>query len=90
MHSLKYGTKGNEEAEKFGDGVFHDLGYTRGALEVLPNLRSLWWDSIQKTRYAALFMHDKVTEFSFSFNLHSGNLPSLRTDIIGRMPSSGR
>jgi len=30
-------------------------------------------------------MHDKVTEFSFK--IYSENLPSLSTDIVGRMPS---
>ena len=85
VHSLKYGIKRNEKAKHFQDSVFHDLCYTRGALEVLPNLRSLWWNSIPKARYAALFMHNKVTKFSFEFN--SENLPSLRTNIVGRMPS---
>lgn len=85
VRSLKYGTNLNEKAQSFGDRVFDDLARTRTTLEVLPNLRSLWWNSIPRARHATLFMHDKVTEFSFK--IYSENLPSLSTDIVGRMPS---
>ena len=84
VHSLKYGTKGNEKAEKFMDSVFHDLAHTRTTLEVLPNLRSIWWNSIPTAQYATLFMHDKVTEFSFKI---CDTLPLLCTNIVARMPS---
>src|SRR6266403_384225 len=85
VRSLKFGTNLNEKAQSFGDSVFDDLARTRTTLEVLPNLRSLWWNSIPRSRHATLFMHDKVTEFAFK--VYSENLPSLSTDIIGRMPS---
>jgi hypothetical protein len=83
--SLKYGTKHNEKACRLKDSVFYEVARTRTILEVLPNLRSLCWDSIQHVRHATLFMHDKVTEFAFKIN--SKDLPPLCTDIVGRMPS---
>jgi hypothetical protein len=85
VHSLKYGIKRNEKASDLEESVFREVFLTRSTLEVLPNLRSLWWDSIQCVRYAELFMHDKVTEFGFK--LHSEEFPLLRTYIVGRMPS---
>lgn len=87
MRSLKFGITDKEKAEYIRDTVFDDLARTRTTLEVLPNLRCLWWnsDSITNARHATLFMHDKVTEFAFSVD--SENLQSLSMDIVGRMPS---
>ncbi|KAI0282471.1 hypothetical protein BGY98DRAFT_85930 [Russula aff. rugulosa BPL654] len=84
VHSLKCGIKLDEKSHWLSlDSVFYVLALYRTTLEVFPNLRSLWWNS--NPRHASLFMHDKVTEFIFQIN--SENLPSLRTDIVGRMPS---
>jgi hypothetical protein len=85
VHSLKRGIKLNEKEHRWKilDSVFYDVARTRTTLEVLPNLRTLWWNS--DTRNATLFMHDKVTDFAF--HISSENLPSLCTDIVGRMPS---
>ncbi len=85
VRSLKFGNDPDEKAQSLGDSVFDDLARTRTTLEVLPNLRCLWWNSIPRSRHATLFMHDKVTEFAFKF--YSESLPSLSTDIVGRMPS---
>jgi hypothetical protein len=83
VHSLKCGTKPNEKAKKLSDDAFYEVARIRTTLEVLPNLRSLWWDTTTNARHATLFMHDKVTEFKF----YCENLPSLRPYIVGRMPS---
>jgi len=72
------------------DSVFDDLARTRTTLEVLPNLRRLCWDVppylIPDPRNAIVFMHDKVTEFSFDADYDNDELHSLATDIVGRMP----
>jgi hypothetical protein len=72
------------------DSVFDDLARTRTTLEVLPNLRRLWWDVppylIPDPRNAVVFMHNKVTEFSFDADYDNDELHSLATDIVGRMP----
>jgi hypothetical protein len=84
VHSLKCGSKLDEKSHELSfDSVFYDLARIRTTLEVFPNLRSLWWNL--NPRHATLFMHNKVTEFIFQID--SENLPSLRTDIVGRMPS---
>lgn len=85
MRSLKFGTNSYEKAQELSDTVFDDLALTRTTLEVLPNLQCLWWESITRSRHATLFMHDKVTEFAFKVD--SENLQSLKTDVVGRMPS---
>ena len=83
VHTLKYRTDLNEKSWRIGDKVFFEVARTRPTLEVLPNLRSLWWNA--NPQDANLFMHDKFTEFVFQFC--SEGLSSLRTDIVRRMPS---
>ena len=89
VRSLKFGTASSEKALFLADSVFHDLARTRTTLEVLPNLRHLWWDttwSISRSQHAVLFMHDKVTEFAFNLEIYE-DLHSLAADVVGRMPS---
>ncbi|KAH9967275.1 hypothetical protein BC827DRAFT_1172827 [Russula dissimulans] len=90
VRSLK--VEGKIESKKKGkivldlaDGVFDDLARTRTTLEVLPNLQCLHWNSLSRTKHAVVFMHDKVTEFSFDYNTLT--IPSLASDVLGRMPS---
>ena len=88
MRTLKFGSESSEKTLCLGDTVFHDLARSRTTLEILPNLRRLWWDTTFVTiraEHAVLFMHDKVKEFAF--NLECDDAESLATDVAGRMPS---
>ena len=88
VRTFKFATNPEEKALKLADSVFDDLARTRTTLEILPNLRCLWWTSASKSRHATLFMHDKVTEFAFQVCTDCpDNLQALNTDVIGRMPS---
>ncbi|KAI9511609.1 hypothetical protein F5148DRAFT_303595 [Russula earlei] len=82
VRSLKFGTNDNEKAPRLARSVFDVLGRTRTTLEVLPNLRRLCWLSKCYPQNAIVFMHDKVTEFTFDCRM-----TTLVADITGRMPS---
>ncbi|KAH9967273.1 hypothetical protein BC827DRAFT_1264120 [Russula dissimulans] len=81
VHSLK--VKG-EMVPDLADSVFDELARTRITLEILPNLRCLHWNIEPRIKYAVVFMHDKVTEFSFDYSTRT--IPSLASDVLGRMP----
>lgn len=90
VRSLKFGTNPKEKAIWLANSVFDDLARTRTTLEVLPNLRRLYWDtsySFGKSRHAIPFMHDKITEFAFFLDYRDNDPLLLTTDIVGRMPS---
>ncbi|KAI0272481.1 hypothetical protein BC834DRAFT_856952 [Gloeopeniophorella convolvens] len=87
VRSLVFGARADERSLLLDDCVFHDLARTRSTLEILPNLRRLWWQHTlpTKAQHAVLFMHDKVTEFAF--DVSSGGNELIMENALERMPS---